>query len=63
MNYKGYEIDVKEENNMILWSIKSSSGKIMTSDSEFGNFNTVSSVTNDLKSRIDKWFILPMNKK
>ena len=63
MNYKGYEIDVKEENDMILWSIKRSDGVKMTSDSEYGNYNTVSSVENDLKCRVDKWFTLPMNKK
>lgn len=67
MNYKGYEIDVREgktaDGDMILWSINRSDGTRMTSDSEYGNYNTVSSVENDLKCRIDKWFTLPMNKK
>ena len=66
MNYKGYKLDVYKEDSseMIIWSItRPHDNKIMTSGSEFANFDSVSSVTNDLKSRIDKWIRLPMNKK
>jgi len=66
--YKGYEIDVHKDvsdgENMIYWSIIRVQDKVkMTSDLEFGNFDTIESVMANLKSRIDKWFNLPMNKK
>lgn len=67
MKYKGYEIEVYEgksaDVDMIFWSIKDPAGNKMISDAEFGNFDSVESVTKKLKERIDKWFILPMNKK
>jgi len=66
INYKGYEVVVykEESGEMIIWSItRPHDKKIMTSGSEFANFDTVSSVTSDLKSRIDNWIHLPMNKK
>jgi len=65
--YKGYEIEVYEgktiDGDMIHWSIKRSDGIEMTSDSEYGNYNTIVSVVGDLKNRIDKWFNLLINKK
>lgn len=64
ITYKGYIIEVQEKNGMIRWAITRTHDKVkMTSDSEFGNYNTVASVTNDLKTRIDKWINIPMNKK
>lgn len=67
MKYKGYEIEAHEgksgDVDMVFWSIKDPAGNKMVSDAEFANFDTVGSVIKKLKERIDKWFILPMNKK